>query len=374
MKIGIVLPYDIFKGGGVRSYVMEIQAELKRRGHDAWVITPQPRGYLEEAPKGVLFVGGSTDMKAPTHTTIQVSASGDPDAIHAVLAEHDFDLLHFHEPWVPILSRQILARSHTVNVATFHAKMPDTPVSKTIEKVITPYTKSILKYIDVMTTVSVPASEYIKQLTHKKLHFITNGVDLKRYKPKKHSKLSAPTIFYVGRLEKRKGVKYLIRAFAIVEQQMPDARLLIGGDGPDRKKLELLAAELGIRNIEFLGYVDEDQKIRLMQSVDVFCAPAIFGEAFGIVLIEALACGAPVVAGANPGYASVLTGRGALGLVNPYDSSDFARRLLLHLQDPGIRAYWHEWSQEYIRQFSYEHVVDQYEALYEQALKDHGKK
>ncbi|MBC7582096.1 glycosyltransferase family 4 protein [Aeromicrobium sp.] len=373
MKIGIVLPYDIFKGGGVRSYVLEIQAELLRRGHDTWVITPQPRAYDGEAPDGILFVGGSADMKAPTHTTIQVSASGDPDAIHAVLAEHDFDLLHFHEPWVPILSRQILSRSNTVNVATFHAKMPDTAVSKTIEKVITPYTKSILKYIDVMTTVSVPASEYISQLTDQKLHFISNGVDLKKYKPKKQPKLAAPTIFYVGRLEKRKGVKYLIRAFALVEQQLPQARLVIGGEGPDRKKLEMLAVELGVNNIEFLGLITDDEKIKWMQSTDVFCAPAIFGEAFGIVLIEALACGAPVVAGANPGYASVLTGRGAMGLVNPYDQVDFARRLLLHLQDPGIKAYWNEWSQEYIKQFDYVTIVDQYEALYKQAIKDHRR-
>ncbi|MGH7241190.1 MAG: glycosyltransferase family 4 protein, partial [Candidatus Saccharimonadales bacterium] len=238
MKIGIVLPYDIFKGGGVREYILSIQTELLRRGHEALVITPQPRGYTGDPPEGVLFVGGSTDLKSPTATVIQVSASGDPDKIHDVLAEQKFDILHFHEPWIPIISRQILSRSNTVNVATFHAKLPDTVMSKTIERVITPYTKSILKYIDVMTTVSEPSSEYIRQLTTQEIHFITNGVDLKKYKPKVHPKLASPTIFYVGRLEKRKGVKYLIRAFAIVERQIPDAHLIIGGDGPDRKKLE----------------------------------------------------------------------------------------------------------------------------------------
>jgi phosphatidylinositol alpha-mannosyltransferase len=373
MKIGIVLPYDIFKGGGVRSYVLEIQNELKKRGHDAWVITPQPRGHYDKAPEGVLFVGGSADMKSPMATTVQVSASGDPDTIHDVLAEHNFDILHFHEPWVPILSRQMLARSNTINIATFHAKMPDNPVSKTMQKVITPYTRSILKYIDVMTTVSDPGGEYIRQLTDQPIHMITNGIDLRRYKPKKHPKMPSPTIFYVGRLEKRKGVKYLLRAFALVEQQLPDARLLIAGDGPDRKKLELLSTELGLQNVEFLGYVSDDEKIEYMQSVDLVCAPAIYGEAFGIVLIEALACGAPVVAGANPGYASVLTGRGAIGLVNPYDQVDFARRLVLHLQDPGLRAFWHEWAKDYVKQFDYRHVVDKYEALYQQALKDHKK-
>jgi phosphatidyl-myo-inositol alpha-mannosyltransferase len=375
MKIGIVLPYSITKGGGVREYVFSIQAELLRRGHEAIIITPQPRGYDAEPPEGVLFLGRSTDMKSPTHTTIQISAAGDPDRIHEVLAEEKFDLIHFHEPWIPILSRQILPRSNAINVATFHAKLPDTVMSKTIERVITPYTRSILKHIDVMTTVSGPASEYIRSLTDRQIHLVTNGIDLRRYKPGLlKDVMKQPTVLYVGRLEKRKGVKYLLQAFALVQQQLPKARLIIGGDGPDRKKLELLADELGLRNVQFKGYIDDDEKIQLLQTCTVFCAPAIYGEAFGIVLIEALACGAPIVAGANPGYASVLTGRGAVGLVNPYDASDFARRLVLHLADPGIRAFWRVWAKDYIKQFDYKNIVDQYESIYKEAARIHRKR
>jgi phosphatidylinositol alpha-mannosyltransferase len=374
MKIGIVLPYSITKGGGVREYVFSIQAELLRRGHEAIIITPQPRGYEADPPKGVLFLGRSTDMKSPTHTTIQISASGDSDRIHEVLDQEHFDLIHFHEPWIPVLSRQILPRSNAINVATFHAKLPDTVMSKTIERVITPYTRSILKYIDVMTTVSGPASEYIRTLTDKKIHLVTNGIDLRRYKPGPlKNVMKEPTIFYVGRLEKRKGVKYLLQAFALVQQQLPKARLIIGGDGPDKKKLEQLADELGLRNVKFLGYIEDDEKIKYLQTCTVFCAPAVYGEAFGIVLVEALACGAPIVAGANPGYASALTGRGTLGLVNPYDAADFARRLVLHLEDPGIRAFWRQWSKEHIKQFDYRHIVDQYEEIYQEAAKVHRK-
>jgi phosphatidylinositol alpha-mannosyltransferase len=321
-----------------------------------------------------MFLGAGNDLRSPMGTTTQLSSSTSNEEIEQALEAEQFDILHFHEPWQPILSRQILSRSNAVNIATFHAKLPDTVMSKTIEKVITPYTKSILKYIDVMTAVSVPASEYVRQLTHKKIHLVSNGIDLKRFTPKANARLAAPTIFYVGRLEKRKGVKYLLTAFAHVEEQMPDARLIIAGDGPDRRKLELLATELGLRNVEFLGYIDDDEKIHYMQSADVFCAPAIYGESFGIVLIEALACGTPVVAGANPGYATVLTGRGALGLVNPYDEVDFARRLMVHLEDRGLRDFWNEWSAEYVKQFDYEHVVDKYEALYEEALREHRRK
>lgn len=374
MKIGLVCPYSLAKGGGVQEIVKAMQTELIKRGHEVKIITPQPKDISGIDTEGVLFLGTGNDLRSPMGTTSQVSSSNSNEEIEEALATEKFDILHFHEPWQPILSRQILSRSNAVNIATFHAKLPDTVMSKTIEKVITPYTKSILKYIDVMTAVSVPASEYVRQLTHKKINLISNGIDLSRYKPNPAAKLASPTIFFVGRLEKRKGVKYLLQAFALVQQQLPDALLIIGGDGPDRRKLELLAVELGLKNVEFLGYIDDEEKIRYMQSANVCCAPAIYGESFGIVLIEALACGTPVVAGGNPGYATVLTGRGTLGLVNPYDEVDFARRLLLHLEDPGLREFWREWSEEHVKQFDYEHVVNKYEALYIDALKEHRKK
>src|SRR6202042_57969 len=105
-------------------------------------------------------IGKSTEFNSPLHTTHPVSA-GVNEAIDAMLAEHQFDILHFHEPWVPMLSAQILSRSKCVNVATFHAKLPETLMTRTLVKVVTPYTKSVLKYIDEFTAVSPAAAEYV---------------------------------------------------------------------------------------------------------------------------------------------------------------------------------------------------------------------
>ncbi len=373
MKIGLVSPYNIFKNGGVQECILATQAELQKRGHKAIIITPQPRGYDGPTPDNMIFLGGSADFKSPFATTVQVSATVNGERAEQVLAEEKFDLLHFHEPWIPIISRQLLTRSNTVNVATFHSKMPDTRVSKTLERVITPYTRSILKYIDVFTAVSEPATDYLRQLSDVDITIIPNGIDLTKYSVNPRATLSNPTIFYIGRLEKRKGVKYLLRAFALVQEELPEAQLLIAGDGPDRKKLMEQVDELGLHNVEFLGFIDDDEKIRLMQSADVVCSPAVYGESFGIVLLEAMACGRPVVAGANPGYTSVLQERGALGLVTPKDSVDFARRLVLFLTDKGMRDTWNEWSLEYVKQFDYPRIVDQYEKLYRKACKEHKK-
>jgi len=372
MKIGLILPYNITKGGGVKEHIFAQQTELVRRGHDVVIITPQPRESYAADGRKVAFLGTATEFKSPLNTVAQVSASVLTDEIDTLLEHEQFDILHFHEPWVPVLSRQILSRSNTVNVATFHAKLPETMVSRTMAKVITPYTKPLLRHIDAFTAVSEAAAEYLLSLADVSVEIIPNGIDLKHFRKSPaapQQPTSGPkTVFYVGRLEHRKGVKYLLRAFAELEAREPNVRLLIAGDGPDREKLEDYAQELGIKNVHFLGFIDEAQKKELLHTSDLFCSPAIFGESFGIVLLEAMASGLVTVAGDNPGYESVMQGLGKLSLINPKDTSLFAHRLQLLLFDEDLRALWKKWAKDYVRQFDYPKVVDRYEAVYETVL------
>ncbi len=375
MKIGLICPYSIAKGGGVKEIIFALQAELSRRGHDVYVITPQPKDFEVDPNEKIIFVGTATDFNSPTHTTIQVSA-GINEKIDQILAEHQFDILHFHEPWIPMISAQILSRSDSVNVATFHAKLPESMMTRTIIKVVTPYTKSVLKYIDTFTAPSEAAAEYVCSLTDQPVALIPNGIDLARYKaPARRSDgKKTKTIFYVGRLEQRKGVKHLLHAFRQLSQMSPDTSLIIAGDGPDRAKLEALAAELGLQNVEFIGFVTEKEKIHYLRTADLYCSPALYGESFGIVLLEAMACGLVTVAGDNPGYASVMKGLGAISLVNPQHHAEFARRLNLLLHENDLRKLWRDWAADEIGQYSYAHIVDQYEEIYKNALKEHGGK
>jgi phosphatidyl-myo-inositol alpha-mannosyltransferase len=358
----------MFKGGGVQECVFALQSELKRRGHDVKIITPNPRDYEGEAKPDMILVGASTDIKS-FHTTAQVSASVSPDAIDSMLAAEQFDILHFHEPWVPVLSRQILSRSTSFNIATFHAKLPDTVMNKTIERVITPYTKSVLKYLHAFTAVSEAAASYISSLTDETIDIIPNGIDLQKYHfREKPTSDDGPVVLFIGRLEKRKGVKYLLRAFAVMQQTEPNAKLLLAGAGPDRDKLEQLVAEYGLRHVQFLGYVDEAKKLELLEQADVFCSPALYGESFGIVLLEALASGLPIVAGSNPGYISVMKGLGRLSVVDPKDTDDFARLLSVMATEAELRAVWRAWAKDYVQQFDYAKIVDGYEALYKRIV------
>jgi phosphatidylinositol alpha-mannosyltransferase len=159
-----------------------------------------------------------------------------------------------------------------------------------------------------------------------------------------------------------------LQAFAQLQAREPEVRLLIAGDGPDREKLEQQARELELNHVEFLGFIDEATKKQLLHTADLFCSPAVFGESFGIVLLEAMASGLVTVAGDNPGYESVMQDLGKLSLINPKDTSLFAHRLQLLLMDDDLRALWKKWARDYVRQFDYPKVIDRYEAVYETTL------
>lgn len=367
MKIGLVCPYNLFKGGGVQECVLAMQAELASRGHEAVIVAPQPKHCPDEIPPFVRLLGRARDVKSPFHTTAQISVSVDPRSVESLLTGEQFDLLHFHEPWVPLLSRQILAKSTAKNVATFHAKLPDTVMSRTIERVITPYTKSILKYFDSFTAVSTAAADYASGLTDRRINIVPNGIDLKKYqRPAKSAKLAQTVpknVLFIGRLEKRKGVIFLLRAMQALQAVHPDVELRIVGDGPDREKLERYAAELGLKRT-FYGRVSEKDKLRLLHEATVFCSPARYGESFGIVLLEAMAAAVPTVAGDNPGYVAVMKDTGVLSIIDPRNTADFARRLEVFVTDEALRKHWQTWAKHYVRQFSYAAVVDQYERVY----------
>jgi phosphatidylinositol alpha-mannosyltransferase len=341
MKIGLVCPYNIAIGGGVQEIVRDLRNGLKKRGHEVRIITPRPRDTKGYDDPDVIFIGNGGDFRSPLQTTAQFSAAVDNNDIDRVLEEERFDILHFHEPWVPLLSRQILARSRAINIATFHAKLPETMMSRTMARVVTPYTKSSLKYLHALTAVSDAAAEWITSLTNEPITIVPNGIDLKRYKaaklPKKNEDIK--TILYVGRLEQRKGVQ---------------------------------ASTLMLPNVSFLGYVSEEVKLQLFHSADLFCAPALHGESFGLVLLEAMACGLVTIAGDNSGYTSVMRDMGTLSLVNPKDTDSFARRIKLLLNEEKLRKDWQQWAKTYIKQFDYPEIIRQYEDLYEYALKHHS--
>ncbi|RTK94790.1 glycosyltransferase family 1 protein [Candidatus Saccharibacteria bacterium] len=370
MRIGLVCPYNFYRPGGVQICIREMAEELRKRGHYIRIIAPKPRKLPDVVDDDVILIGNSAELKAFA-TKVDVGASVSNTKLEQILTEHQFDVIHFHEPGLPFLSMQLVGLSSAAHVATLHATLPQGMVTKSYQTLMRPVAKYINTRVDVISAVS-PVAEatgrvYIPDAT---ITIVPNGIKLKDYKPKAPVKRSAgpKTIVYVGRLEKRKGVKYLLEAFALLRTEH-NARLIIAGQGDLRPTLEAYVDKHDIKGVTFKGYVSEDEKITLMQKADLYCSPAPYGESFGIVLLEAMAAGTVVVAGNNPGYASVMTGKGRLSLVNPESTVDFAQRLELMLYDEEVRSLWLKWAKQHVEQFDYVKVVDQYEALYKKALR-----
>jgi len=373
-SIGIVCPYNIYRFGGVQEAVLAHAKHLRSRGHKVTIIAPAPKQINREPYEGVETIGKSIELRTPFKTTADFSYTANKKEIDALFKKHKYDLLHFHEPWVPHLSKQILTKAKKEGIktiATFHAKLPSGATAKTIKTIMKPYAKPIVPKLDELVAVSEAASKTIKSYTKREVHIIPNAIEAEDYQPtniEPHSltDVDVPTILYIGRLETRKGVEYLIKAVAAInEKNKIKPRLIIAGDGPLKEKLIELAYTLGIYDVHFLGFVALKEKLQLLKGCDVFCSPALYGESFGIVLIEAMAMGAPVVAGNNSGYMGVLVGEGSQGLVDPKNTKDFSKLLINFLEDTKLRTKLSDWGLKETEKYHYDVVVDEYEKLYD---------
>lgn len=370
------------RAGGVGELVVNLRLGLEKKGHTVKIITPRPVGFLGTAPEGYILLGTSTKFTGGLATDGTFTLNVASDEIKKVLNEEQFDVINFHEPWAPILARQMLQVSETVHVGTFHANLVDSAAAKSLVNVFKSYGRSISEKLDYVTAVSpAPARVLLEKDPERKLIkeicYIPNGIDVKRYQTKpdlavKHPKMK--TILYVGRLEGRKGLKYLLKAYKELSDRTDDVQLLIAGTGPDEQKLRDYIKEFEIPRITFLGFVTDEDKIHQLHRADVFCSAATKGESFGIVLLEAMAAGCPVVAGDNIGYASVMKDTGAISLVNPKDTRDFSRRLEIMLFNEDVRQLWLKWAKQYVKQYDYVHIVDLYEEAYIQAVKVHTQR
>lgn len=382
MKIALVCPYNMFeRPGGVQQVVQHLHDGLIKKGHQVKIITQRPAGFKGDVPDDYILFGTVRNFKAGIGTHAHWGMPADGDEINKILQRENFDVIHFHEPWAPILAWQMLKHSNAAHVGTFHANLIDNSAAKSWVNVFIPYGRGIGQKMHILTAVSpAPAQLMISKAEtafEKKLvsnlKYIPNGIDLRLYRaPKKRLPLNGPstkTIVFVGRLEHRKGLEYLLRAFAQLQQSLQNVYLIIAGEGPHRNKLEQLEKSLDLKNVHFAGYVDDDEKRRLMGNADLVVSPATHGESFGIVLIEAMAMGAPVIGGRNSGYINVLIDHGRLGLVDPKATGDFAQRMEVFVTDEKIAGLLRGWGLNDVKKYDYTKIVDQYEAAYKEAIK-----
>ena len=338
MKIALVSPYDFSHPGGVSEHIAHLRAEFLRLGHNVTVLAPRARQGGLEIGRDFYGIGRTVPIPGNGSTvriTFDVTLYA---AVKALMRAERFDVVHLQEPLLPVLPYMVLLNSQAINVATFHAFRASNPWYTAFK----PYMTFVLSRLDGRIAVSVPAREFVSQYFEGPYEIIPNGIDVDRYDagvvPLPWASNGIPRILFVGRFnEPRKGFKYLLQAMPLVRQQFPTARLVVVGTG-DPERFAGLFERHGITGVDFVGFVPDHEKPRYYASCELFCAPSVRGESLGIVLLEAMASGSPVVASAIPGYETVVT-HGQEGLlVPPKDPQALALAIVRLLADRELRG------------------------------------
>jgi len=368
MKIGLFCSYDYSHPGGVINHVTHLAHHLHIFGHNVKVIAPAFGKVVPYFEQDVKTVG----MPLPIPyggTTARIALSPwIPYQVRGVLDREKFDIVHLHEPFIPMLALSALVQSTALNVGTFHASHERSMLYWLGQ----PIMRRLGKKLRGKIAVSEPALNYISKYFPAEYKVIPNGIDTNHYRPdgplRQEYRDGKLNILFVGRLEGRKGIEDLIHACSYVKRDFSGFRLIIVGPGLKlRYRYELLAKKLISDQIVFTGLVPFNSLAEYYRTADIFCAPATGGESFGIVLLEAMASGTPVVATDIAGYSSVITNRIDGILARTADRRSIAEALLTLIHDKALRLKLAENGLATARKYGWENVsrqvVDYYKSL-----------
>jgi phosphatidyl-myo-inositol alpha-mannosyltransferase len=336
MRIGLVCPYDWEVPGGVREHISGLAEALIDLGHSVSVIAPAD----DDAELPDYVVRGGRAVPVPYNGSVARLAFGFVSAgrVRRWLKDGDFDVLHVHEPAAPSLSLLACWAADGPIVATLHAAMPRSRALHAAQPILA----SALEKISGRIAVAEAARSTLVEHLGGDAVLIPNGVHVTRYQkaePLPGFPGDGGTLGFLGRMdEPRKGLDILLAAFCLMAPKRPGLRLLIAGASGDASDvLATVPASLRDR-VVILGRVSDEDRIRMLHSVDVFCAPNTGGESFGYVLVEAMASGAPIVASDLEAFRQVLRGGEAGELFPTGDAAALAEAAGRLLDDPARRA------------------------------------
>ncbi len=366
MKVGLVSAYDYAYPGGVTEHIHHLAAGLRRRGCTVKILAPcSDPSYEGDHPD---FIRIGRPLPIPMHGSIaRITLSLRLAArVKRFLREEGFDVIHLHEPLMPALPLTVLRYSETINVGTFHAYARSN-VGYYYGK---PLLKRWVRRLHERLAVSEPARQFVSRYFPGDYHVVPNGIDLARFRDRpplpayRDGKLN---LLFVGRLEHRKGLGYLLRAYSKLRRERDDVRLIVVGDGPYRRWYSRWVQRNEIPDIAMVGYVDAAEKPRYYATADIFCAPNTGDESFGMVLLEAMAAGKPIVASDIAGFRQVIHS-GSEGLLVPRKSRhQLVAAIKLLLDDPDLRARLGRTGLQTVQQYDWERVINRVLDIYQQA-------
>jgi phosphatidylinositol alpha-mannosyltransferase len=352
VRVGLVCPYSLTIPGGVQGQVLGLARELRVLGHDVRVIAP-----CDGAPPdaGVTPVGRSVPLAA--NGSVAPLAPDVPCALRTIraLRDEEFEVIHLHEPLVPgPCTTTMFVRSAPL-IGTFHRSGPSTAYA-----MLRPIVRWAAARLDVRCAVSADALKTAQGALGGDYDLLFNGIEIERFAKATPRATDVPTILFMGRHEPRKGLAVLLAAM----KSLPaDVRLWVGGEGP--QTAELRDTYGNDPRIEWLGRVSDEEKGSLLAGADVFCAPSLHGESFGVVLLEGMAARTPVVASDIDGYRQVARDGTDAILVPPDDPASLADGLRRALEGGSETARLIASGEQRANEFSMALLAELYAERYE---------
>lgn len=360
LRVGMVCPYSLSIPGGVQAQVMGLARELRKMGIEVRVLGPC------DGPPPATFV-------TPLGNSLPTAANGSiaplaPDPAAAlrtmrVLFEEQFDVLHLHEPFAPGPPMTAILLHPAPVVGTFHVAGESASY-----QYLKPLIKPAAPNVTYRVAVSKDALTLVQEAIGGQFEVLFNGVELDTYRAAEPHPKDGPTIFFCGRHEERKGLDVLIEAMG---EMGPDVRLWVASNGPDTERL--MAQTSGDSRIEWLGRLSDEEKIARLKGADVFCAPSLRGESFGVVLIEAMAAGTVIVASSLDGYRNVATDDVDALLVPPGEAGTLAAALRRVLADRPLVDRLVAAGAARAEDFSMTTLAQRYAAIYHEIALPPGK-
>ncbi|MGH9246011.1 MAG: glycosyltransferase family 4 protein [Acidimicrobiales bacterium] len=314
MRIGLVCPYSLTVPGGVQGQVLGLSRAMRRLGHDVRVLAPSdgppPDTAVTTLGRSIpVAANGSVAPLAPGPATLMRTVQ--------VLRDERFDVLHLHEPLVPGPTLTSILVKPAPLIGTFHAAG-----DRSAYRGVAPVARRLAGRLDLRCAVSDDARRFAGSALGGDYTVTFNGVEVDRFAAFAPWPTDGPTVFFVGRHERRKGLVVLLEAMRSLPAEI---RLWVGGEGPETAALRSAAGDDA--RIEWLGRITDAEKAARLRGADIFCAPSLGGESFGVVLLEAMAAGTPVVASDLPGYRTAARPDVDALLVPPGNAQAFAGAL-----------------------------------------------
>lgn len=367
-RIGIVCPYGWDTPGGVQAHIADLATYLISQGHHVEVLAP----VTEEINLPNYLVNAGKPLAIPYNGAVARILFG-PIAFSRVrqwISQGDFDLLHLHEPAIPSISLLACFAAEGPMVGTFHASAKKQKAIFAIGPILEP----VIEKITARIAVSEAARSTLTEHLETDAIVVPNGIYARRLSSGKlDERWNGPSIGFIGRFEEpRKGLAVLVDALPEIIKAIPEIRVIVAGPGDQDNFLEDVPFELRKR-FNFLGRITEEEKADFLHSIGVYVAPNTGGESFGIILAEALAAGAAVVASDIPAFEALL-GDGAYGtLFESENAASLAAAIIDVLKNEGKRNALRKAGKEYAQSFDWDEVAMRIYDVYEMAMVGLGK-